>query len=97
MSDEKTVLDEAHAAMVAAPENGAARLRFYERLADSELFLLLERESDGESIEPQVFPLEGGPVVLVFDRELRLGEFLGKPAPYAALSGRQAAKLLVAS
>ena len=80
MSDEKTVLDEAHAAMVAAPENGAARLRFYERLADSELFLLLERESDGESIEPQVFPLEGGPVVLVFDRELRLGEFLGKPA-----------------
>ena len=94
MSDEKTVLDEAHAAMVAAPENGAARLRFYERLADSELFLLLERESDGESIEPQVFPLEGGPVVLVFDRELRLGEFLGKPAPYAALSGRQAAKLL---
>ena len=94
MTDETTPLDLAHAAMEAAPEDGAARLRFYERLADSELFLLLENDSDGESIDPQVFPLEGGPVVLVFDREYRLAEFLGKPAPYAALSGRQAVKLL---
>ena len=37
MTDE-TPLDLAHAAMEAAPENDAARLRFYERLADAELF-----------------------------------------------------------
>lgn len=95
MSDETTPLDEAHSAMMTAPEDGAARLRFYERLADSELFLLLEEESDGESIAPQVFPTEDGPVVLVFDRESRLADFLGKPAPFAALSGRQAVKLLM--
>ena len=40
---EETPLDAAHAAMEAAPEDDAARLRFYERLADSELFLLLRR------------------------------------------------------
>ncbi|MFV0333625.1 MAG: SseB family protein [Tropicimonas sp.] len=94
MNDERTALDEAHEAMEAAPEDGAARMRFYERLADSELFLLLKRESDGDSIEPETFPLDGGEVVLVFDREIRLAAFLGKPAPYAGLSGRQAVKLL---
>ncbi|NDR59420.1 SseB family protein [Aliiruegeria sabulilitoris] len=94
MSDETTPLDAAHAAMMAAPEDGAARLRFYERLADSELFLLLEKEAEDDSIAPQLFPLEDGSVVLVFDRESRLGDFLGKPAHFAALSGRQAVKLL---
>lgn len=94
MSDETTALDAAHAAMAAAPEDGAARLRFYERLADSELFLLLETDSDGQSITPQLFPLEGEQVVLIFDREARLGDFLGRPAPYAGLSGRQVVKLL---
>ncbi len=94
MSDEMTVLDLAHRAMADAPDDAGARMRFYERLADSELFLLLAREAEGDSIEPQVFPLDGGQVVLVFDRELRLGEFIGKPAPYAALSGRQVVKML---
>ncbi len=94
MTDETTPLDNAHAAMKAAPEDGAARLRFYERLADSELFLLLAKEAEGDTIAPELFELETGPVVLVFDRELRLSDFLGKPAPYAALSGRQAVKLL---
>ena len=44
---ETTALDLAHAAMDAAPEDNAARLRFYHRLADSELFLLLSAEPDG--------------------------------------------------
>ncbi len=39
-----TPLDTAHAAMEAAPADDAARLRFYERLADSEMFLLLSEE-----------------------------------------------------
>ena len=34
---ETTRLDAAHAAMEAAPDDGAARLRFYERLADGDL------------------------------------------------------------
>ena len=89
-----TLLDAAHAAVSASPEDETARLRFYERLADGELFLLLEREAAGETLEPKVFDLEDGPVVLVFDREERLASFTGGIAPYAALPGRVIAGLL---
>lgn len=92
--DVVTLLDAAHAAVSADPENETARLRFYERLADGELFLLLDREAEGEILEPRVFDLETGRVVLVFDREERLAEFSGGIAPYAALPGRVIAGLL---
>ncbi len=82
-----TPLDQAHAEMVETGED-AARLRFYERLADGELFLLLDQEPVDDAITPRVFPLEDGPVVLVFDREERLAEFAGTIVPYAALPGR---------
>ena len=94
MTDVVTLLDAAHAAVSADPENETLRLRFFERLADGELVLLLEREAVGESVEPRVFELEEGPVVLVFDREERLASFTGGIAPYAALPGRVIAGLL---
>ena len=86
-----TPLDRAQAAM---EEGEAERLRFYERLADAELFLLLAREAEGDAVEPRLFELEDGPLALVFDREARLAEFTGAPAPYAGMSGRNAAALL---
>ncbi|MEM9582970.1 MAG: SseB family protein [Pseudomonadota bacterium] len=85
-----TPLDLAHAEM---DRSDAARLRFYERLADAELFLLLESEAQGDQITPRVFPVEDAPLVLVFDREERLAEFAGA-APYLALSGRALAQML---
>lgn len=91
---EDTALDRAHAAMQAAPEDDALRLRFFERLLDGELFLLLAAEAEGETLTPQVFPVEGAPYVLVFDREERLAGFVGQQAPYAALSGRTVVSLL---
>jgi hypothetical protein len=94
MSDVVTLLDAAHAAVSADPENEALRLRFFERLADGEMVILLEREAVGDSLEPKVFALEDGPVVLVFDREERLASFTGGIAPYAALPGRVIAGLL---
>ncbi|MFP5479391.1 MAG: SseB family protein [Alphaproteobacteria bacterium] len=94
MSDVVTLLDAAHAAVSADPGNEALRLRFFERLADGEMVLLLEREAEGETLEPRVFELEEGPVVLVFDREERLASFTGGIAPYAALPGRVIAGLL---
>jgi hypothetical protein len=94
MSDVVTLLDAAHAAVSADPGNEALRLRFFERLADGEMVVLLEREAAGDSLEPKVFDLEDGPVVLVFDREERLAEFTGGIAPYAALPGRLIAGLL---
>lgn len=94
MTEIMTLLDAAHAAVSAEPENETLRLRFFERLADGEMVLLLEREAEGERLEPKVFDLEDGPVVLVFDREERLAGFTGGIAPYAALPGRVIAGLL---
>lgn len=89
-----TLLDAAHTAVSANPDDETARLRFYDRLADGELFLLLEREAEGEVLEPRVFDLETGPMVLVFDLEERMSAFTGGVAPYAALPGRVIAGLL---
>lgn len=89
-----TRLDDAHAKMQADLDDDAARLRFYERLADGELFLLLAQEPSGDDITPEVFEFEGASYVLVFDKEERLAEFVGAPAPYAALPGRIIAGML---
>ena len=83
-----TLLDTVHAAMLADPEDDGARLRYYRSLADVELFVLLNAEASGETMEPQLFALADGPVVLAFDSEERLAEFTGTPSPYAALPGR---------
>ena len=83
-----TPLDVAHQAMDAAPEDDALRLKFYEVLADSELFLSLTDEAEGEVIAPQTVEADGAHFVLAFDLEERLAEFAGKAVPYAALSGR---------
>ncbi|WP_321364942.1 SseB family protein [uncultured Celeribacter sp.] len=94
---EQTPIDLAHAAMQAAPEDDTARLRFFERVADGEWFLLLDEEHDGEGpITPRVFPVEADNFVLAFDREQRLAEFAGH-APYAAMSGRVLAEMLAGS
>ncbi|MCX7558982.1 SseB family protein [Sulfitobacter sp. F26204] len=88
---ETTPLDDAQAAMVAAEHDDTARLRFYERIADAELFMLLEAEPAGDQINPVL--LEDG-YVLVFDRAERLAAYVGAPAPYVALSGRAIAGML---
>ena len=87
-----TPLDTAHAAMIAAPDDDTARLRFYERIADVELFLLLKDEPQEDQISPVL--LEEG-YVIAFDRAARLAEYVGHGAPYVALSGRAIAGMLV--
>lgn len=89
-----TDLDEAHAAMEASPEDDAARLRFYERLADTELFMLLGAEAEGDQITPELFEIEDQRFSLVFDREERLSQFVGRVAPYASIPGRGLAEML---
>ncbi|MCB2111219.1 MAG: SseB family protein [Defluviimonas sp.] len=96
MTDKATPLDLAHAAMMAAEAEDAPRLRYFERLADCELFLLLAEDSDGTVIRPAVFRLEAGEVALAFDREDRLAAFIEGPTPYAALPGRIVARELAA-
>ncbi len=90
-----TPFDRAHAAMDLAPDDDAARLALYDRLADAELFVLLESEPEGADVSPQVFETEDGDFVLAFDLEERLTAFTQGPAPYAALPGRVIAQYLV--
>jgi hypothetical protein len=89
-----TPLDIAFAEMEAAGSDPAARLRWFDRLAASEVFLLLETEAQGDSLRPRVFEVEDGAFVCAFDREERLSAFAGEAAPYAALSGRALSGLL---
>jgi len=91
---ETTALDSAHAAMMAAPQDDGARLRFYERLADCELFMMLTKEASGGNISPEMFDLADGTFVLLFDREERLAQFADRAVPYVALSGRVVAQML---
>ncbi|MCX7644430.1 MAG: SseB family protein [Rhodobacteraceae bacterium] len=90
----ETALDHAVAAMTAAPEEALPRLRFHERLAEAELFLLLGAPADGDRLDPELFDADGGRYVLAFDREARLAAFAGAPAHYAAVSGRTLAAML---
>ncbi|MFT3974435.1 MAG: SseB family protein [Amaricoccus sp.] len=90
----QTPLDLAHAAHEAAPEDAALRLRFHERILDTELIVPLAAPPEDERIEPQIFGLSDGPVVLAFDRDDRMAEFLGAPADFAALTGRRLVALL---
>ncbi|WP_224826321.1 SseB family protein [Cognatishimia sp. MH4019] len=87
----ETALDRAHAQM---EQSDAKRLAFFERVADSELFLLLQSEAEGDQLTPEVFDLGDAQYVLVFDREDRLSSFAGRIVPYAALSGRVIAQML---
>lgn len=93
----ETPLDKAHAAMMATPEDDAARLVFFGTLAASELFLLLAKDPVGDQIEPRTFKTEDGTYACIFDREDRLASFAEGPAPYAAISCRALASLLSGS
>ena len=91
---DQTPLDLAHVAMESAPDDVEKRLKYFERLADCELLLLLTEEASGDRLSPELFELADASFVLAFDREERLSEFVGKPAPYAAISGRVVAGML---
>jgi hypothetical protein len=88
-----TPLDDAFVAME-ADGTDAARLRWFDRLAASEMFLLLEAEAEGETVRPRVFAVAEGSFVCVFDREERLSAFAGAAAGYASLSGRALSGML---
>ncbi|MDR6264448.1 SseB family protein [Roseobacter sp. N2S] len=89
-----TLLDTAHAAMEAAPEDTTKRMAFYERVTDSELFLVLETEPVDDKFIPAVFEVEAEKYALVFDTDARMSEFTQAATPYLAASGRQITAML---
>ncbi|MEM8980854.1 MAG: SseB family protein [Pseudomonadota bacterium] len=82
------------AAVAEFAQSDQARLAFFERFAESELFLLLDKEPDGDAVDPTVFDVEGGALLAVFDRVERLTSFTGQPSPYAAVSGRVLSEMI---
>jgi hypothetical protein len=82
------------AALAERPDDTTVRLAFFEALAEAELVLWLADEAGPEVLEPRVFPVDQGPVVLAFDCEAALAEFAGPAAAYAALPGRALVALL---
>ncbi len=90
----ETGLDVADAAMARAPEDDAARLRYYGRLADAELYLLLADQAGDEEVTPQLIEEDGQSYAVAFDREERLSEYAGGMAFHAAVPGRALAQIL---
>jgi hypothetical protein len=99
-----TPLDHAHADMMENPEDDALRLKFYQRLADTTLFLLLKSEPVAEVLDPEILEFDNQETAnidryaLVFDTEERLGSFAASykndALPYAALPGRVIAQAI---
>ncbi len=77
-----------------ADTSDAAQLKYYERLAEAELFLMLEAEPIGDKISPVIFDVEAGKFALAFDSEDRLVDFTQSTVPFVALSGRNIAAML---
>ena len=71
----------------------AARLAFFERLAEAELHLLLATEPEGDAIAPHVVEIDGARYALAFDLPERLTDFAGARRT-ATLSGRRLAAML---
>jgi hypothetical protein len=88
MTQNLTSLDQAYHAMIQSPQDDSLRLRYYDGLADAVLFDLLEKEPKANKIDPKLFNLEGGGLVLAFDEEERLSSFAGSASIYAELPGR---------
>lgn len=88
-----TPLDAAHADVAADPEDETRLNRYYAIFAETEIFLLLEREA-GETADPVTVDPGIGSVALGFDTELRLAGFTGSPSPYIGLPGRALAAML---
>lgn len=81
-------LDAAHAEMQAAPDREGARLAFWHAVAATELHV------PGDAA-PRVFPTSDGPLILAFDDEARLADFLGPgPVERLSLAGRALAGAL---
>ncbi|RYH02134.1 SseB family protein [Salipiger sp. IMCC34102] len=90
----ETTLDRSHAAMEAAPGDDTLRLRFYEDLCDSDIFILLDGEPEGDTVRPATLRIEDVDYVLCFDTEDRLTAFTKREAPYASLPGRALVQMM---
>ncbi|MBA4490123.1 SseB family protein [Paracoccus sp. S1E-3] len=72
----------------------AARARVLNRLADTEIFVALARDPEGERVELRLFDLPTGRLAVAADAEDRLAAFFAEPVAHVALPGRALAAML---
>lgn len=89
-------LDTAFLGMQSGQEADA--FRYYQILAKTPLFLVLDHEAEDETITPRLFDLQSGAMVLAFETEDRLAAWAADTGlgtlPYAMLPGRIIAQQL---
>ncbi len=95
-SDLASDLDRAFAAMNARPDDETLAMQFYQTLAQTPLFLVLDQEVAGDTVTPRLFDLPSGALVLAFETEDLLGAWTqdAGQVPYAVLPGRIIAQQL---
>ena len=72
----------------------AARARVLNRLADTEIFVALARDPEGDRVALRMFDLPTGPMAVATDAEDRLAAFFAEPVAHVALPGRALAAML---
>ena len=88
-----TRIDEAFAVMNLS-DSDAGRLRYFETILDSEIFLYLDHDVDNDHVSPKIFEIAEGRFAMAFDTELRLAEFAGAEVQFVEMSGRNLTVLL---
>ena len=83
-TDIQTRMDRAYQHMQSLPDNDTAGLRFYETFSDANLSVLINAD-----LSMQVFETSQGKIVLAFDTDDRMAEFVSEPTEFMKIPGRE--------
>lgn len=91
-TDNPTRLDVVYQRMQSSPESETAGLRFYEAFCDANLCVLINADTS-----MQVFETSQGKIVLAFDTDERVAEFISEATEFIKIAGRDLVMQLLAS
>ncbi|MGB1234894.1 MAG: SseB family protein [Planktomarina sp.] len=91
---EQTALDRAFLALESDPDDTTARLRYFERVMDAEVFVPMAGGNE-EAVTPVSEVMDGVEYVLAFDLEQHLADDAGGLMDYFTVSGRGLVEMLV--
>lgn len=87
-------LDTAYANMQNPDGDETAELRFYETFCDCVLTVLIVEDEAQDKIQFDIFETSQGALVLAFDSEDRMAEFIEKPTGFINMPGRELLQML---
>tara|TARA_B100000767_G_scaffold147881_1_gene139323 strand:+ start:1897 stop:2673 length:777 start_codon:yes stop_codon:yes gene_type:complete len=89
-----TPLERAIVMLESQPDDPTRFSAVIERLADAEVFLILEAEATDFEVTPKTVVLNSQEYVAIYDTELRLSESEGGEVEYLSVSGRTLVQML---